>query len=291
MAPRVLIVDDENAIRRVLCTTLRASGFDVVESARGEEAVSLVNQSTFDAVLLDRNMPGMGGLNVCRAIRLTNRDVPILMLTVRDAEDDKVEALDAGCDDYVTKPFAVRELIARVNALVRRMRKPEPVGTIIHIHDVSLCGAQRSFVKRGELLHLTRTQFDIVELLMRAPGQAVSHKKILSSIWGPEYREHVEYLRTFMRQLRKIIEDDPSRPQYLLTVPYFGYRFRSAESRADRTEMGDSTDDNTSAEAVRAEIHEVLLECEDCLKAKPFEPCLRHGNGRHDAGAVHVGFA
>lgn len=228
MAAKILIVDDENAIRRVLRATLPASGFEIVESARGDEAISLVRLSPFDVVVLDMNMPGMGGLAVCRAIRRINPDVPILMLTVRDSEDDKVSALDAGADDYVTKPFAIRELVARLNALVRRSRKPETPNTAIKIHDVVLCGVQRSFVKRGESIHLTRTQFDIIELLMRSPGQTISHQKILSSVWGPEYRDHVEYLRTYVRQIRKIIEDDPAHPQYLLTAPYIGYRFRGA---------------------------------------------------------------
>ena len=228
MATKVLIVDDDSAIRRVLTTTLRAVGFEVVESSRGEEAVSLIGISPFDAVLLDMNMPSMGGIAVCRAIRKENADVPIVMLTVRDAEDDKVHALDAGADDYVTKPFAVRELIARINAVVRRAQKPAEAETALVVHDVSLCGDRHLFIKRGVSMHLTRTQFDIVQLLMRSPGRAISHKKILTEVGGPEYRDHVEYLRTYMRQLRKIIEDDPAHPQYLLTVPYVGYKFRDA---------------------------------------------------------------
>ena len=148
------------------------------------------------------------------------------MLTVRDSEDDKVEALDAGADDYVTKPFAVRELVARVNAMVRRARTPVVVNEKIAVKDVVLCPERRVFIKREQPVHLTRTQFDIVELLMRSPGKPVSHKRLLSTVWGPEYRDHVEYLRTYMRQLRKVIEDDPARPQYLLTVPYVGYCFR-----------------------------------------------------------------
>lgn len=228
MATKVLVVDDDSAIRRVLTTTLRAVGFEVVESSRGEEAVSLVGITSFDAILLDMNMPTMGGIAACRAIRRVTADVPILMLTVRNAENDKVNALEAGADDYVTKPFAIRELIARINAVVRRAQKPIATDTMISVHDVSLDGERRLFIKRGEQLHLTRTQFDIVELMMRSPGRAISHKRILTEVWGAEYRDHVEYLRTYMRQLRKIIEDDSSHPQYLLTVPYVGYRFRDS---------------------------------------------------------------
>ena len=226
MGTRVLVVDDESAIRKVIGTTLRAVGFEVVESARGEEAVSLLGLSKFDAVLLDINMPGLGGIAVCRSIRVVAPEVPIVMLTVRNSEDDKVEALDAGADDYVTKPFQVRELVARVNAVVRRAQKPVVVDSKISIADVTLCAERRVFTKREQPMHLTRTQFDIVELLMRSPGKPVTHKTLLTTIWGREYRNHVEYLRTYMRQLRKIIEDDPAHPQYLLTVPYVGYRFR-----------------------------------------------------------------
>lgn len=173
-------------------------------------------------------MPSMGGLDVCRAVRKVNAEIPILMLTVRNAEDDKVHALDAGADDYVTKPFAIRELIARINAVVRRAQKPVVVDSMLAVHDVSLCGDRHLFIKRGVSMHLTRTQFDIVQLLMKSPGRAISHRKILTEVWGAEYRDHVEYLRTYMRQLRKIIEDDPAHPQYLLTVPYVGYKFRDA---------------------------------------------------------------
>lgn len=204
---------------------MRAMGFEVVESARGEEALSLLNMSPCDAVLLDINMPGIGGIAACRAIRRAYAEIPILMLTVRDSEDDKVEALEAGADDFITKPFAVRELTARINAVLRRSQKPGTVDKRIVINDVALCTEHRAFFKREQPVHLTRTQFDIVELLMRAQGRTVPHRKILTSVWGAEYRDHVEYLRTYMRQLRKLIEDDPANPQYLLTVPYLGYKF------------------------------------------------------------------
>lgn len=240
MATKVLIVDDDSSIRRVLTTTLRAVGFEVVESSRGEEAISLLGVSSFDAVLLDMNMPSMGGLAVCRAVRKVNAEVPILMLTVRNAEDDKVHALDAGADDYVTKPFAIRELIARINAIVRRAQKPVEADSMLTVHDISLCGERRLFIKRGVSMHLTRTQFDIVQLLMLSPGRAISHRKILTQVWGAECRDHVEYLRTYMRQLRKIIEDDPAHPKYLLTVPYVGYKFREAGPTAVAVEDPDA---------------------------------------------------
>ena len=226
MTKTVLIVDDESAVRRVLSTTLRALGFEVVASSRGEEALSLLGVSKFDAILLDINMPGLGGIAVCRAVRRIAPTVPILMLTVRDEENDKVEALEAGADDYITKPFAIRELVARINAVMRRSTETAPVSPSMTIGEVTLCSATRTFSKRGLPIHLTPKEFDIVEHLMRSHGKPVTHTKILSSIWGHEYRNHVEYLRTYIRQLRKLIEDDPAHPRYLLTVPYIGYRFR-----------------------------------------------------------------
>ena len=277
MATKILVVDDDSAIRRVLTTTLRAVGFEVVESSRGEEAISLLGITSFDAILLDMNMPTMGGIAVCRAIRKTTADVPILMLTVRNAENDKVNALDAGADDYVTKPFAIRELIARINAVVRRAQKPVALDTMISVHDVSLDGERRLFIKRGEQLHLTRTQFDIVELLMRSPGRAISHKRILTEVWGTEYRDHVEYLRTYMRQLRKIIEDDAAHPQYLLTVPYVGYRFRDAGPAVTSVEaeqaMADGTAMDTTAVEAACECGDSLLRDlgHQCVEIRDFE--------------------
>ena len=277
MATKILVVDDDSAIRRVLTTTLRAVGFEVVESSRGEEAVSLIGLTSFDAILLDMNMPTMGGIDVCRAIRKSTADVPILMLTVRNAENDKVNALDAGADDYVTKPFAIRELIARINAVVRRAQKPVATDTVISVHDVSLDGERRLFIKRGEQLHLTRTQFDIVDLLMRSPGRAISHKRILTEVWGPEYRDHVEYLRTYMRQLRKIIEDDAAHPQYLLTVPYVGYRFRDVgpvvASIESEQAMADGSELNSPAVEAACECGDSLLRDlgHQCLEIRDFE--------------------
>ena len=226
MTKTVLIVDDESAVRIVLSTTLRAMGFEVSEASRGEEALALIGQSSFDAILLDINMPGIGGIAVCRAIRRIAPTLPILMLTVRDAEDDKVEALEAGADDYITKPFAMRELVARINAVMRRASEPAAVSSTISVGDVSLCSASRTFTKNGVPIHLTPKEFNILEYLMRSQGKPVTHRKILTSVWGHDYRNNVEYLRTYMRQLRKVIEDDPAHPRYLLTVPYIGYRFR-----------------------------------------------------------------
>jgi two-component system KDP operon response regulator KdpE len=225
-ATRLLIVDDELAIRQVVRATLQPLGFEVTGCSRGEEALTLIQSSQVDVILLDINMPGMGGVATCRALRRISANVPILMLSVRDDEDGKVEALDAGADDFVTKPFAVRELVARINAGLRRGQPAAQSGTMISIGDMSLCTERRLFFKRGVQIPLTRTQFNILHLLMSHQGRPVAHKKILSTVWGVEFRDHVEYLRTYVRQLRQRIEDDPAHPQYLLTSPYVGYLFR-----------------------------------------------------------------
>lgn len=204
-------------------------GFDPFESSRGEEALSLIELSRFDLVLLDINMPGMGGIATCRAIRKAQPLLPILMLTVRDGEEDKVDALNAGADDYVTKPFAIRELVARIRAVMRRAQPAEKAcSNVICIGEVELDTERRLFLKRGVPIHLTPMEFTIVHYLMLHHGRAVSHRKLLTSIRGVEFREEVEYLRTYMRQLRRKIEDDPANPSYILTDPYVGYRFRES---------------------------------------------------------------
>jgi two-component system KDP operon response regulator KdpE len=223
---KILIVDDEASIRRALRTTLRELGFEVVEAARGEEAVSLVRTVKFAAILLDINMPGMGGIETCRRIRQFASKLSILMLTVRDSEDDKVEALEAGADDYVTKPFALRELTARIRAAVRRGQAPATPGTApIRIGEIELDPQRRSVQKSGQAIHFTPKEFDLLHYLMSHPGFPITHARLLSSVWGPEYGNELEYLRTFIRQLRKKLEDDPASPRYLLTDAYVGYRF------------------------------------------------------------------
>jgi two-component system KDP operon response regulator KdpE len=223
---KILIVDDEASIRRALRTTLRELGFEVVEAARGEEAVSLVRTVQFSAVLLDINMPGMGGVETCRRIRQFAPRIAILMLTVRDTEDDKVEALEAGADDYVTKPFALRELTARIRAAVRRGLAPANAAAApIRIGEIELDPERRSVQKSGKIIHFTPKEFDLLHYLMSHPGFPITHARLLSSVWGPEYGNELEYLRTFVRQLRKKLEDDPGSPRYLLTDAYVGYRF------------------------------------------------------------------
>jgi len=225
----VLVVDDEMSIRRALHTTLQKLGFKTVEAARGEEALSLLRTTTFDAVLLDINMPGMNGIDACRKMRALYPRIPILMLTVRDSEDDKVEALDAGADDYITKPFQLRELTARMRAAMRWTKVPntmqEPEMPVLHVGDIELDPVRRTVKKANRIVHLTPKEFELTHQLMSFAGRPIPHSRLLNSVWGPEYGGELEYLRTFVHQLRKKLEDDPSNPQYLLTDAHVGYRF------------------------------------------------------------------
>jgi two-component system KDP operon response regulator KdpE len=227
---RILVVDDEPAIRRALRPPLVELGFQVTDVSRGEEALQALRTATYDVVLLDINMPGIGGIETLRRIRALSPRLPVLMLTVRDQEEDKVEALDMGADDYVTKPFSTRELIARIRAAVRRVHAPaRPEDAPIEIGEIRLEPVKRRVTKRGVLIRLTRKEFDILLCLMSRAGRVVTYAKLLTAVWGGDCREEVEYLRTFVRQLRKKIEDDPSNPLYLLTDVYVGYRFADAQ--------------------------------------------------------------
>ncbi|MGA2037827.1 MAG: response regulator transcription factor [Bryobacteraceae bacterium] len=223
----ILVTDDDADLRRVLRRTLDALGFEVAESSNGEQALRQVETQQFQAVLLDVNMPGAGGIVTCREMRRKYPQLQILMLTVRDREADKIEALDAGADDYITKPFSIPELAARLRSAVRRSETSEPqVGAPITIGDIELDPARRSVRKAGSVLRLTPKEFDLLHYLMSRPGLPVAHAKLLQAVWGGDYGQELEYLRTFVHQLRKKLEDDPASPEYLLTEPYFGYRFR-----------------------------------------------------------------
>jgi len=226
---KVLIVDDEPSIRRALRTTFGTLGFDIAEAITGEQALPLLRAANFDAVLLDINMPGMGGLEACREIRRQFPRVAVLMLTVRDNEDDKVEALEAGADDYVTKPFPIRELVARVRSAVRRSHAPAGNGNaVITIGEITLDSTRRLVQKSGQTVHLTPKEFDLLHHLMKHAGLPMMHARLLNAVWGPEYGNELEYLRTFISQLRKKLEDDSAHPKYLLTDSHLGYRFREA---------------------------------------------------------------
>jgi two-component system KDP operon response regulator KdpE len=223
---RLLVVDDERSIRTALSSTLGMLGFEVEEASTGEEALVLARHWHFDAVLLDINMPGMGGMNACRELKLISPSLSVLMLTVRDTQDDKVDALNSGADDYITKPFHMRELTARVRAAVRRAHlSSQPLCNTMRIGELEMDVERRMVRKRGTPVHLTPKEFDLLQHLMKNAGKPTSHAQLLRMVWGPEFRGELEYLRTFVYQLRKKLEDDPANPKYVLTDSYFGYRF------------------------------------------------------------------
>ena len=223
---RVLLVDDEPSIRRALRTPLNEMGFATTEASRGEEAIQLLQSQAFDIVLLDVNMPGIGGMKTLTRLRSMAPALPILMLTVVDGEEDKVAALESGADDYITKPFSIREVIARMRSAVRRAQAPaRKEDAPVTIGEIEIQPVRRIVIKLGQPIHLTRKEYDILYYLMTHAGRAVTYGKLLTSVWGAEYRHEVDYLRTFVRQLRKKIETDPSNPKYLLTDAYVGYRF------------------------------------------------------------------
>jgi two-component system KDP operon response regulator KdpE len=225
----ILVTDDDPNVRRVLKMTLDALGFDVAESSDGEQALEEVQTGRFDAVLLDVNMPGIGGVAACREIRKRAPRLQILMLSVRNREADKIEALDAGADDYITKPFSVGELVARLRSAVRRSASGLlDSAARIAIGEIELDPQSRVVRRAGSILRLTPKEFDLLHYLMVHPGQPIAHAKLLHAVWGLEYGQELEYLRTFMSQLRKKLEDDPSSPHYLLTEPHFGYSFRAS---------------------------------------------------------------
>jgi two-component system KDP operon response regulator KdpE len=233
-AIRILLIDDESAIRRALRPPLVELGFQVAEASRGEEGLQMLRAGGYDVVLLDVNMPGIGGIETLRRMRALAPRLPIVMLTVRDAEEDKVEALELGADDYVTKPFSTRELIARIRTAVRRVQAPARAEDApIEIGELRLDPVKRKVTKRGLPVHLTRKEFDILHCLMSRAGRVITYARLLTAVWGADCREEVEYLRTFVRQLRKKIEDDPSNPVYLLTDVYVGYRFADTQIFAE----------------------------------------------------------
>lgn len=228
----ILVVDDEPSLRKVIRASLAAGGYVVEEVGTGTEAVGLLQRQAFDLVLLDINMPGLNGLEACRKIRSIAPQTGIVMVTVRDAEEDKVRALEAGADDYVTKPFRFRELVARIGAVLRRTRR-HSLGeqSFVEAGDLRVDFRRRKLWKRAEEIHLSPKEFDLLAFLMKNQGAPMTHAKLLGAVWGPEYGGELEYLRSYVRMLRKKIEDDPAQPFYLMTEPWVGYRFNNpAES-------------------------------------------------------------
>jgi two-component system KDP operon response regulator KdpE len=222
MTERVLVVDDEAQITRVLRTALSAQGYDVRAANEPEEALRVFEDWSPDLVVTDLMMPGMTGIDLCRAIRRKSK-IPILVLSVRDQERSKIEALDAGADDYVTKPFSTQELLARVRAHLRRA--PERVTDApIDIGDFVVDIAAHSVLVRGKSVHLTPKEFDLLLLFSRNAGKVLTHRMLLTSVWGAQSAQQPEYLRVFVGQLRKKLQGD-SEKEYIQTEPWVGYRF------------------------------------------------------------------
>lgn len=224
--PRILIVDDEPQIGRVLRTGLKSHGYDVRVAAEGLSALDTFNDWHPDLVVTDLTMQNMDGLELCRRLRLTSQ-VPIIVLSARGEEKMKVEALDIGADDYVTKPFGIDELLARIRAALRRAKTSvtEPASMLLEAGDFRIDLESRAVTVREREVHLTPKELDLLVLFLRQAGKVLTHRAVLAAVWGGNYVEQSEYLRVFVGQLRKKIESDPAQPRYLLTEPWVGYRF------------------------------------------------------------------
>jgi two-component system KDP operon response regulator KdpE len=228
-AGKILVVDDDPQIRRVMKATLVAHSYEVIEARTGEDALEIAPREMASLVLLDMNMPGIGGLETCRALR-AGSDIPVIILSVRNTEKDKVAALDAGADDYVTKPFSIEELLARIRAALRRSASsPEGGPHSFVTQDLEIDFNTRRVHARGVDVRLTPKEFELLRYLVSHEGKPVTHRELLQAIWGPDYGDEPEYLRVFINQVRKKIEPNPGKPKYILTEPWVGYKFVSPE--------------------------------------------------------------
>jgi two-component system, OmpR family, KDP operon response regulator KdpE len=223
-AGRILVIDDEPQIRRIMRTTLVSAGYEVDDARTGEEGLEKVGTYHPDLVLLDINMPGMGGLATCEALRM-DKNIAIIMITVRDSEADKVAALDAGADDFITKPFSTPELLARIRAALRRVPVSQASPSKIQIGSLAIDFVDRMVSNGAKPIHLTPKELELLRYLTQHPNQVVSHRELLQAIWGPDYGSQVDYLRVFIKNLRKKIEKNPEHPEFITTEPWVGYRF------------------------------------------------------------------
>jgi two-component system KDP operon response regulator KdpE len=225
---RILVVDDEPQVLRLLRAGLAADGFEVTTAVTGEQALDLLATRHFDLLVLDLQLPGMDGRDVCRRLRSWSQ-LPVLILSVQDREQEKIEALDLGADDYVTKPFSMGELLARVRVALRHAAQREgSLPTVLTLGDVTLDLVQRRVTRAGEPVRLSPTEYSLLDYLARNAGRILTHRAILRHVWGPEYGEETQYLRVYIRHLRQKIEPDPAHPRYILTEPAVGYRFQTA---------------------------------------------------------------
>jgi two-component system KDP operon response regulator KdpE len=225
---RILVVDDEPQITRVLRTSLSSHGYDIRVANDGETALEIMKDWAPDLVITDLAMPNMDGLELCRRVRAKSQ-IPILVLSVRGEERTKVKALDAGADDYITKPFGIEELLARVRANLRRVRTDDSEQAPIEVGDFRIDPGARTVQVQGRPVHLTPKEFDLLLFLARHAGKVVTHRALLGAVWGGESTEQVEYLRVFVGQLRKKLEPAASSPRYIVTEPWIGYRFQPGD--------------------------------------------------------------
>lgn len=223
---RILVVDDDPQLRRVMRGALTKQGYIIADARTGEMALEKVRAERYDLVILDRNMPGIGGVEACRLIR-EHSDIGIIMLTVRKTESERIEALDAGADDYVTKPFSMPELLARIRANLRRVPlSPRQGPQIVAFDGIHVDLGSHHLSIDGRDVRLTPKQFEVLRYLVTNPNVATPHAKILQAVWGPDYGNEIEYLHVVINQLRKRLEPEPSKPRYIITEPWFGYRFQ-----------------------------------------------------------------
>jgi two-component system KDP operon response regulator KdpE len=228
--PRVLVVDDDSQILRAVRTTLQARGYTVSTASSGETALSMLKDDVWDLVLLDLGLPGIGGQEVIQRLR-TWSEVPIMVLSVRDAQDDKVQALEAGADDYITKPFAAGELVARMRAVQRRS-VPDSTSPVLSFDELEMDLSRHLVLLRGQALHLTPTEYRLLEAMATRPGKLLTHTWLLNHVWGPGYEGESHYLRVFVRQLRKKLKDNSTDPRWIATEPGIGYRWLAESQRA-----------------------------------------------------------
>jgi len=224
MAARILIVDDEPNIIATVAPLLRARGYEVLSAMSGRSALEAVELDKPDLIVLDLGLPDINGVEVCRQVRQT-LSTPILVLSARGAEGDKVNALDAGADDYVTKPFGAEELLARIRAALRRAESPAPASEPLVRGDLVIDRERFRVLRHGEELRLTPKEFELLTFLAQHPGRVLTHRTILKAVWGPYLVDQPEHLRVLVGSLRKKIEPTPSTPKYILTEPWVGYRF------------------------------------------------------------------
>ena len=226
-AARILVVDDEPQIRRIMRTTLTGAGYEVEDAKTGEDALVKVRDYRPDLVILDINMPGMGGLAACKELR-SDPNIAIVMLTVHNTEAAKVQALDAGADDFVTKPFSTPELLARIRAVLRRVPLAQSSPSRLRVGDLWIDFGARKVTQGAATQHLTPKELDLLRYLTQHANEAIPHRQLLQAVWGPDYGDQVDYLRAFIKSLRKKIEPNPDRPKYITTEPWVGYRFNGS---------------------------------------------------------------